>query len=236
MNQEKKHSYIKFYGRDWLGDAMLRMCTPDERGVWIDMLCVMAGAEPYGHLAVNNRIMTDAEVSRVIGLDEVTYKGILYRLIEKGIPSKSESGMIYSRRMVREHKLFVSGSKAGKKGGGNPALKKKDKKIPEAISHNPNTKETIKDTFIGLLNDGIASQALNTESFINSLESWNCHRIEKKKPLTRRSLQSQIKILSQLGHDKAIAAIEFSIACGYQGIFEPPANKQASKPQYVSNI
>jgi hypothetical protein len=152
MSEDKKHSYIKFYGRDWLGDAMLRMCTPEERGVWIDLLCVMAGAEPYGHLAVNNRAMTDAEVGRVIGLDESTYKGILYRLIEKGIPSKTESGMVFSRRMVKEHKKFITGRTSGLKGGGNPALKiNKESKdhIPEAISHIPEAKGGLKVPYIG---------------------------------------------------------------------------------------
>lgn len=147
MSEDKKHSYMKFYGRDWLGDPMLRMCQPEERGVWIDLLCVMAGAEPYGHLAVNNRVMTDAEVSRVIGMDENTYKGILYRLLEKGIPSKAENGMIYSRRMVKEHKKFISGRISGLKGGGNPALKKEDN--PETISHIPYTKGGLKVPYIG---------------------------------------------------------------------------------------
>jgi hypothetical protein len=225
MSEDKKHSYIKFYCRDWLGDAMLRMCTPDERGVWIDMLCVMAGAEPYGHLAVNGRAMSDVEVSRVIGLDETTYKGILYRLLEKGIPSQAENGMIYSRRMIREHNLFLSGSKYGKKGGGNPALRKKHKKNPDTISHNPNTKATIKDTFIGLLNEGFASKDLDSDAFIAALESWNTHRIELKKPLKPQSFKSQIKFFSKIGHDRAIEAIEHSIKNGWQGLFEPSQPK-----------
>jgi hypothetical protein len=151
MPEDKKHSYIKFYGRDWLGDTMLRMCAPDERGVWIDLLCIMAGAEPYGHIAVNNRIMTDAEVSRVIGMDENTYKGILYRLLEKGIPSKAENGMIYSRRMVREHKKFITGRVSGLKGGGNPALKKEESiiQIPDTISHISEAKGGLKVPYIG---------------------------------------------------------------------------------------
>jgi hypothetical protein len=106
----------------------------------------MAGAEPYGHIAVNNRIMTDAEVSRVIGMDENTYKGILYRLLEKGIPSKAENGMIYSRRMVREHKKFITGRVSGLKGGGNPALKKEEAIIQKP---EPEAKGGLKVPYIG---------------------------------------------------------------------------------------
>lgn len=131
MKDESRHSYIAFYGRDWLGDSMLRMCTANERGVWIDLLCVMMSGVPYGHLAINNRAMTDSEVARVIGLDEKAYKDIFHSLLEKGIPSKTNDGIVYSRRLVRDHKRFTDGSKYGKKGGGNPALRKDEE------SHSP---------------------------------------------------------------------------------------------------
>jgi hypothetical protein len=118
--------------------------------VWIDLLCIMAGAEPYGHLSVNNRAMSDAEVSRVIGMDESTYKGILYRLLEKGIPSKTTEGMIYSRRMVREHRKFMTGRVSGLKGGGNPALRiNSENHKPEAINHIPETKGGLKVPYKG---------------------------------------------------------------------------------------
>lgn len=157
MTDKKQHPYVKFYGRDWLGDSSLRMCDPAERGVWIDLLCVMMAGDPYGHLAINKRPMTDSEVSRIIGLDEKTYKGILYRLIEKGIPSKTEEGMIFSRRLVREHQRFVTGSVSGKKGGGNPALRhhEEKKENTDIRSHIPEAKGGLKVSFIGQDDSGI---------------------------------------------------------------------------------
>jgi hypothetical protein len=158
MQIDKSHPYIKFYGRDWIGDTSLRMCDLDERGLWIDLLCLMMQSEPYGHLAVNGRAMTSKEASRMIGVDEDTYKGILYRLIEKGIPSKTEDGIIYSRRLIREHKRFMEGSKAGKRGGGNPALHPphpptEEIQNPDTRIQIPESKGTIKVPFIGVGKD-----------------------------------------------------------------------------------
>lgn len=153
--QDKAHPYMKFYGRDWLGDSMLRMCTPEERGVWIDMLCIMSTGTPYGHLAVNGRAMSDADVARVIGMDEATYKGILYRLEQRGIPSRTPEGILYNRRLVREHQRFVTGSRFGKKGGGNPILHKDQENTEntDTRSHIPYSKGGLKvpykGTFIG---------------------------------------------------------------------------------------
>ena len=221
MPDKKQHPYINFYGRDWLGDSMLRMCNTDERGVWIDLLCVMMAGEPYGHLAINNRPMTDSEVARIIGLEENTYKGILYRLEEKGIPSRSENGMIFSRRLVRDHKRFMDGKKYGAKGGGNPALRKKKSRIqnPESIPISI-TKGGIKGGYIGLFEAGIIPQNLQNQDFAKAWDDWILFRIEKKKPVLERSATSQLKHLSKMGCSIAIECIEQSIRNDWQGLFE----------------
>jgi hypothetical protein len=150
MNGDKKHPYVKWYGRDWIGDTMLRMCTPEERGIWIDLLCLMMDGNPYGHLAINGEALTDEETARVIGCDVATFKGILYRIEKRGIASRTEAGMLYSRRLVRDHKRFIDGSKFGKKGGGNPALhSESENHIPESRIQKPEAKGGLKVSFIG---------------------------------------------------------------------------------------
>lgn len=150
--------YVKWYGRDWIGDTSLRMAGPELRGIWIDMLCMMMQGDPYGHLAISGRSMTDSEVASVIGISESAYKGYLYRLFELNIPSRTDCGMIYSRRLVREYGLFMSGKLHGKRGGGNPALSKSNKnntiQNPETRSHIPEAKGGLKvpykGTYIGM--------------------------------------------------------------------------------------
>jgi hypothetical protein len=149
MSSEKP--YVKWYGRDWLGDSTLRMLEVSDRGVWIDMLCIMMSGEPYGHLAVNGVRMAEEQVARIIGLDVSTYKTHVKRLIALGVPSVTSDGVIYSRRLVKDHKKFQDGRKNGLKGGGNPALTglNKDDSEPESTIQNPEAKGGLKVPFIG---------------------------------------------------------------------------------------
>jgi hypothetical protein len=131
------HAYAKFYPRDWLGDPLLRMVSPQERGIWIDLLCCMMLAEPYGHLATNGKAMRDDDIARIVGVDMDTLKGAINHLLELGIPSRNEAGIIYSRRLVRDHAAFEAAQKSGKRGG-NPALKSNNRsQNSEARSQKP---------------------------------------------------------------------------------------------------
>ena len=147
--------YVKWHGRDWLGDPMLRMVKPEVRGVWIDLLCAMMNSEPYGHLAVAGNPMSDEQAARLTGLDIDTFKGILKGIEDAGISSRTDTGMLYSRRLVRDYNTFLKASASGKRGGGNPALKHSDSESrihsPEARSQKPEAKDPIKGAFIGTL-------------------------------------------------------------------------------------
>ena len=145
-----KLPHIKFYPRDWLAEYRLRTLSPGDRGVWIDMLCVMAMAEPYGHLAMQGIPMTDSQVASMIGLSEDTYKGYLYRLEHAGVFSRNGNGMIFSRRLIRDHQRIELGRKYGKKGGGNPSLRNSHPKSKEEPrTQNPEPREALKDTYKG---------------------------------------------------------------------------------------
>jgi hypothetical protein len=45
-----KRPFLMFAVNDHLGDTAVRMSPAFARGVWIDMLCLMQGGEPYGYL------------------------------------------------------------------------------------------------------------------------------------------------------------------------------------------
>lgn len=65
--------------------------------------------------------------------------------------------------------------------------------------------------------------SLDTEQFRASWERWRQHHSEIRKPLTKTSIASQLAQLESWGVVRAIAAIEHSIAKGYQGIYEARA-------------
>lgn len=66
---------------------------------------------------------------------------------------------------------------------------------------------------------------LDTVRFREVWKEWCAHRLEIKKKLTPISVKNQLMQLCKMGHDRAITALEHSIANGWQGIFEPNANR-----------
>lgn len=68
--------------------------------------------------------------------------------------------------------------------------------------------------------------ALKSYDFMQAWPLWVAH---KKKRLNRRSARLQLKALEKIGADRAIAAIEHSIASAFIGIYEPK-NQQGGTP------
>ena len=63
--------------------------------------------------------------------------------------------------------------------------------------------------------------ALNTPEFEAAWQEWLEYRKERRLPrLLPRSIQKQLDALSDLGSAAAVAAIDYSIRQGYQGIYQ----------------
>lgn len=134
------YPWIKFYPNDWRSDTRLRMCSPAARGVWIDMLCIMHEATPYGHLAIDGEAPTKRELAVLlsVSIDELT--PLIEELERYKVFSRRNNGVIYSRKMVNAAQLSEKRRIAGSKGG-NPELKKSagdnDQGEPSAPSSPP---------------------------------------------------------------------------------------------------
>jgi hypothetical protein len=137
--------WLKFYPSDWRGDPALRMCSIAARGLWMEMLCIMHEAEPRGFLLVNSKAVTDRQLASLSGITPREAIGLAAELEAAGVFSRDDKGTVYSRRMVRDQEK-AERDKANGKGGGNPALKRADKRgvnpqdkahIPEARGQTP---------------------------------------------------------------------------------------------------
>jgi len=104
-----------------MSDVSLRRCSPAARGLWMDMLCVAAQAEPFGYLVSRGRVLAVSDVARVAGLGAGEAEGLMDELEIAGVFSRDRKGRIYSRRMVREARLRKAAQQAGRRGG-NPSL------------------------------------------------------------------------------------------------------------------
>jgi hypothetical protein len=129
-----KMPYCKFFPRDWLSDLKLRGCCLAARGLWADMLCLMAQSDRRGHLEVGGKPMRSDDLARRIGERPGEVKRLLAELKAAGVFSR-ERGVIYSRRMVDDEKKRVEGQESGKRGG-NPALKSGARPLTPTVKGN----------------------------------------------------------------------------------------------------
>jgi hypothetical protein len=69
------------------------------------------------------------------------------------------------------------------------------------------------------------SLPIQSEAFREAWLLWCQHRTEIKKPLKPTSCDQQLKQLAEWGEARAIAAIRYTVAKGWQGIQEPDAKR-----------
>ena len=114
--------WMKFYPADWQADLQLRSCSIAARGLWMELICIMQKAEPAGFLLVSGKIPSNQLLSVLCGLPEKDVAKLMAELERARVFSRSDYGVIYSRRMLRDiekrEKDRLNGSL-----GGNPSLK-----------------------------------------------------------------------------------------------------------------
>jgi hypothetical protein len=93
---------FQFYPGDWQKEPTLRRCSKAAKGVFVDMLCLMFECEERGVLSSAGKPWADPEIAAAIGGDISENLSCITELVDKGVVSRSPTGAIYCRRMVRE--------------------------------------------------------------------------------------------------------------------------------------
>lgn len=106
------HPWIKFYPRDWRGDQALRVVSLPARGLWIEILCIMHEATPYGHLLVGGEPVSDAALARLVGSTVEEVQALLVELRAAGVFRQTRGGVIYSKRLTEDFKRHKAGKTA----------------------------------------------------------------------------------------------------------------------------
>lgn len=114
--------WFRFYPVDWRGDAKLKGCSLAARGLWIELLTMMHEATPRGHLIIGTKAPTPAELSRLVGVPNGMVARALAELEANGVALRTEAGVVFSKRMVRDTERGVVASENGRLGG-NPQVK-----------------------------------------------------------------------------------------------------------------
>ncbi len=128
-----RQPFLKFFPKDWLSDSGLRLCSLAARGLWIDLLALMADAPEYGVLP-----FSEAEAPSIIanacGGASAQIKALLAELKSRGVYSVRSDGAIVSRRLLRDHAAYRAMSDLGQRG----ASKRYSQNTFSAIAENDN--------------------------------------------------------------------------------------------------
>lgn len=100
-----RRPWFAFYGGEWLANTNLRRCTHEEKGVWIDLLCLLHdSSDAYGLIRWPLK-----EIAGALGCRVAALKG----LVVKGVLKGADSGQVCAA-FVFEPKL------SGRRKGGTP--------------------------------------------------------------------------------------------------------------------
>lgn len=127
----------------------------------MDMICLMHEGEPYGHLRTSAGDVTDSFLSRISGLTLKQVSDFLGQLKSFNVYSITESGTIYSRRMVRDEAIREARAKGGQKSVLNPNVPR-SKKIPLDEGERMVKRISLEASFGGSPSSSSSSSSLNT--------------------------------------------------------------------------
>jgi hypothetical protein len=107
--------WIKFSPAAWRGDQGLRAVSLAARGLWIDCLCIMHEAKPYGHLVLNGEPVDDGTLARITGATVDEVQALMAELRQAGVFGLTSKGVVFSRRMTKDHARAQKGRRAANK-------------------------------------------------------------------------------------------------------------------------
>lgn len=247
-----KSPAFQFYPGDWQRDAALKSCSVGARGCWIEMICIMHQAEPYGHLQINGKAVDFQTLSRMIGASERETKKWISELETAGVFQRTPEGAIFSKRMVKDEATRRARA-AGGKLGGNPKLTGKDNpKVALEVNLHANLRPTpsssSSSSYPPLPPSGegwgeirIPENLSSSPEFIEALDRFRALQVYEGKynPI---SFQDTIQKLNDYPLRRAVAYLRYWVGAGrwtprYDGGYEAylpaeeikPAQKQERK-------
>ncbi len=140
-----KQHWSKFFWNDWRGDPRLRVCSFAARGLWMEMLCVMA--ESGGYFLINGVKPSNEQTARLCAGSPEEVAGLLDDLERMNVFSINRDGVIYSRRIVRDQKKRGTAADNGKLAGSvSPSKQRERRDSTPPNGKSPESRVQIPDT------------------------------------------------------------------------------------------
>lgn len=135
-----KSPAYQWYPGDARRDTALQSCSFYARALWREMMDLMHDGEPYGHLTAGGVPITPAQLARIVGMPLPKIKTWMGELEERKVFSRTDSGVIYSRRMVRDEATRAARAAGGSKSLDHPNVPRpKHERINGRISLPPSS-------------------------------------------------------------------------------------------------
>lgn len=128
-----KRPAFQWYPGDHRRDAGVSACSFEARSLWREMMDLMHDGDPYGHLTAGGVPTEPHVLARMCGVSVKKTKKWLIELEAHNVFSRTQAGVIFSRRMVRDEQLRQRRGAGGVKSLENPNV--------------PRPKDRAKDTF-----------------------------------------------------------------------------------------
>lgn len=168
-----KRPSFQFYPGDFFRDPGVRALSFAARGLWTDMLCLMHESDRRGYLQLNGKPVNAEQLARMTGGSTDEVSRLLQELENSGVFSRSEHGVAYSRRMVRDERKRDLCSEAGKRGGGNPTFKGHPKGVPKGRDKGEAKASSSSSTSTSVSDADASQRDVATTAIQVVVDAWN---------------------------------------------------------------
>ena len=150
----RNQPYFPLYVMDYTTDEKLIQCTASTQGVYIRLLCLFHKSDEYGGILLkqkNKQNESNVEnfvciLSKILPFDFNTVADAIVELLDEKVLS-IEGDFLFQRRMVKDNRISIARSEAGKSGGGNPNLNKQKPKQKNKQTPKQNTESEYDNEF-----------------------------------------------------------------------------------------
>lgn len=105
-----------FLPADHERDVALNSCSLAAQGLHMRLLCLMHRCRPYGHLAVNGQAMPLKQLAAELHCTRGKTMKLIGELLAAKVLHRDDAGLIFNKRLVRDHYRKQAQIVAGKEG------------------------------------------------------------------------------------------------------------------------
>ena len=99
-----KRPSFQFYPGDWQSNQKLRRCAHEEKGVWMDVLCLMHDSDEYGILR-----WPLADIARAVGVPVTVLISLWVKGVLKGAPCAADVALLSPKATIGETIVETNG-------------------------------------------------------------------------------------------------------------------------------